>query len=218
MVLTKYRAVANELGFENLSIFSAGNAARAPEFLTTYPRKWNERYMSERYYLVDPVVSRGRHRPGPIAWGGRDYLHRAVHEGRRMLLEAREFGVRSAYSVPFFCADGRYNLITFSSNLARDTFDKLLDSHEAEAIHVALYAHLDLTRVEGAAAEKAYKLTDRQKCCLRMVLDGRTNAEMARLLSISEATVRFHLTAAVRKTHARNSAHAAFLAHQVSLL
>lgn len=207
-----------EIGFENISIFSAGSAARTPEFHTTYPEIWNARYLSERYYLVDPVVNEGRALPGPITWGGSHYMEKALQEGRRMLLEAHTFGVRSAFSIPFFSAGGRYTLITLSSSCKRPDFDRLLQDKEAEAIRIAMQAHLRLAELDLFDAEMKIKLTARQKSCLRMVLNGRTSAEMAELLSVTEATIRYHLTSAIKTTGAKNAVHAAFLAHQLVLL
>ena len=217
-VLMHCHTRAIEIGFENVSIFSAGNAARTPEFQSTYPEVWNAKYLSERYYLVDPVVNEGRALPGPITWGGNYYMEKAQQEGRRMLLEARTFGVRSAFSVPFFSAGGRYTLVTLSSSCKRLDFDRLLLEKEAVAIRIAMQTHFMLAELDLFEAEMNIKLTARQKSCLRMVLNGRTSADMARLLLITEATVRYHLTGAIKTTGAKNATHAAFLAHQLALL
>ncbi|WP_164117433.1 helix-turn-helix transcriptional regulator [Sphingorhabdus sp. Alg239-R122] len=53
------------------------------------------------------------------------------------------------------------------------------------------------------------KLTDRQKDCLRLVGDGYTSKEIARLLDISPSTVDNHLHAAVTVLQAANRAEAA---------
>jgi two-component system response regulator DesR len=57
-------------------------------------------------------------------------------------------------------------------------------------------------------------LTDRERQVLRMAADGRTGAEMALALQLSEGTVRNYLSEAISKLGARNRVEAARLARE----
>ncbi|MFQ5858557.1 MAG: response regulator [Anaerolineae bacterium] len=61
-------------------------------------------------------------------------------------------------------------------------------------------------------------LTKREREVLRLVVKGRSNKEIARTLTISENTVKFHLKNILAKLHARNRTEAVAYALQTGLL
>jgi DNA-binding NarL/FixJ family response regulator len=68
-------------------------------------------------------------------------------------------------------------------------------------------------RLQGSQVE----LTAREEEILRLVADGRTNRDMAAALSISEATVKFHMTNILAKLHLENRAQVVAYAHRHGL-
>jgi DNA-binding CsgD family transcriptional regulator len=80
--------------------------------------------------------------------------------------------------------------------------------HGAAASRLALsLAVTPQTERESAAAS----LTPRERQCVILLAHGATDEEIASALSISHATVRFHLDGARRKFAARSRAHLAAL-------
>ena len=71
-------------------------------------------------------------------------------------------------------------------------------------------------RAQRAASPTA--LTPRERQVLRLVADGRSNKEIARTLTITERTAKFHVTSLLNKLGAENRARAAALAVQRGLL
>jgi DNA-binding NarL/FixJ family response regulator len=69
-----------------------------------------------------------------------------------------------------------------------------------------------------AAAPQRFVLTDRERSVLRLVAAGMPNKQIARQLSISERTVKFHVTSILNKLNADNRAQAVSLAHERGLL
>lgn len=69
----------------------------------------------------------------------------------------------------------------------------------------------------GRLAADEVALTPREEEVLRLVADGRTNREMATALSISEATVKFHMTNVLTKLHLENRAQVVAYAHRHGL-
>ncbi len=61
-------------------------------------------------------------------------------------------------------------------------------------------------------------LTERERSVLRLVAAGQANKQIARSLAISERTVKFHVTAILRKLDADNRTHAVTIATQRGLL
>ena len=71
---------------------------------------------------------------------------------------------------------------------------------------------LDNGLVEGP------QLTEREVQCLSWTARGKSCWELARILTISENTVNFHLKNAVRKLDAANKCHAAALAVSLGIV
>jgi DNA-binding CsgD family transcriptional regulator len=79
-----------------------------------------------------------------------------------------------------------------------------------------MLAHLRVDEVEPKPSDVAYPglagLTEREREILRYVVAGRTYAEIAAELVISEKTVSSHISSLLRKTGAANRVHLARLA------
>jgi DNA-binding NarL/FixJ family response regulator len=61
-------------------------------------------------------------------------------------------------------------------------------------------------------------LTERERAVLRLIATGQSNKQIARSLSITERTVKFHVTSILRKLEADNRAQAVSLALQRGIL
>ncbi|MBI4729541.1 MAG: response regulator transcription factor [Acidobacteria bacterium] len=98
-----------------------------------------------------------------------------------------------------------------------DFFDLLdaLDRGEAplsRGLATKIIRHL----ASGSATE-ATQLTPREGEILRLVAEGKTNREVAADRSISEETVKFHMTNILRKLHLENRAQVVAYAHRRGL-
>lgn len=67
-------------------------------------------------------------------------------------------------------------------------------------------------------SERAPELTRREEEILQMVAEGRSNADVARALWVTEQTVKFHLANVYRKLGVKNRTQAARWAHEHGLL
>ncbi|MGZ6545080.1 MAG: response regulator [Actinomycetota bacterium] len=69
----------------------------------------------------------------------------------------------------------------------------------------------------GSSATEAAGLTPREEEVLGLVAEGKTNREVAAALSISDATVKFHMTNILDKLHLENRAQVVAYAHRHGL-
>jgi DNA-binding NarL/FixJ family response regulator len=69
-----------------------------------------------------------------------------------------------------------------------------------------------------AARERLAPLTERELAIVREVARGHGNAEIARRLTMSEATVKAHVSRALAKLHAGNRVQLAILVYDADLL
>jgi LuxR family quorum sensing-dependent transcriptional regulator len=89
-----------------------------------------------------------------------------------------------------------------------------LDLHPERLAYLQMIALLAHERCCALAnitpsANLTEELTARELECMRWVAAGKTDYEIGNILSISEATVKFHVNGARRKLGARNRAQAA---------
>ncbi|MFM9449340.1 response regulator [Streptomyces acidiscabies] len=86
----------------------------------------------------------------------------------------------------------------------------------AQAIRKVLAGErvIDPTLAAAALADGANPLTDREREVLRAAADGRTNAELATELGLSQGTVRNYLSMAIQKLAARNRGEAVRIARE----
>jgi DNA-binding NarL/FixJ family response regulator len=69
-----------------------------------------------------------------------------------------------------------------------------------------------------AALAHAPRLSPRERDVLHLVVEGKSNKEIAAALNVTERTVKFHMTSIFNKLGAENRAQAASLAHQRGLV
>ena len=94
----------------------------------------------------------------------------------------------------------------------------LKDAPSEELIH-AIYRVMEGKRViDGELALMALgevdPLNDRERRALRLAAEGKTTADIATTLCLSEGTIRNYLSEAIAKLHATNRVDAARIAHQ----
>ncbi len=104
------------------------------------------------------------------------------------------------------------------STSSEEFFDLLdaLDRGEAP-LSRGLAAKIMQYLARGDRPDDEVVLTPREEEVLRLVAEGRTNREMATALSISEATVKFHMTNVLAKLHLENRAQVVAYAHRHGL-
>ena len=70
----------------------------------------------------------------------------------------------------------------------------------------------DMAKLGEKANTVVAPLTQRERQILNYIADGNTNKQIARILKISEQTIKNHVSAILRKLNANDRAHAVVLA------
>ena len=90
-------------------------------------------------------------------------------------------------------------------------------AHEGRSI-LAADAAKALAELAARPQDVGQSLTDRERQVLALVVDGKSNAEIAGQLDVSLSTARFHLSAILTKLEAANRAEAAAIAVKYRLV
>lgn len=210
-------ALARELGFDycayGLRLPFPWAKPRIVMF-NNYPTAWQTRYREANYLAVDPTVKHGIRSVTPVVWS--DALFASTPE---FWEEARSFGLRFGWAESSRDANGIGGMLT----LARS--DEPLTELEWQAkgyqmAWLARVAHLGLAKrlLPKWVPETQARLSKRETAVLCWTAEGKTAAEIAAILNISERTVNFHIGNATLKLRATNKTAAVARAAMLGML
>lgn len=152
---------------------------------TTYPDAWRKLYEEKNYFLGDPIALWSMTGVGSVRWS-----EVKLPDLRGVLKEARRFGLN--FGVAFAQkTNGKRNFLTLSRA------DREFTNEEIAAIDAKFQIWSDLFGERPS-------LTAKEIAVLRHMREGREYADIARILGISEGTVRQRADKARLKLGASN--------------
>lgn len=168
--------------------------------LNNRPSEYVERYAEKNYVIYDPCVKELRLNMNPYSW-------RDVREGRDLkksersiIDEARDFGANDGFIVPIVNLSGSVSLFCPWGH------EPDLTPRARAALEViGIYSHHALTRalVQKQREDVVHTpLTPREREIMQWVAIGKTDEEIADILSISTTTVTSHVENAKQKLDA----------------
>ena len=179
-----------------------------PVAIANYKQEWVDRYFEENYHKVDPLILVGSKKVKPFFWSDTWEDATLHHQAKKMFVEAKDYGLRSGIGIPIISPLHTNGMVTLVSSFAKDDTDlkKILGAQGA-ALHVfCLYfqqmAHYFVVR--DKIKIHSVELSKREKECLYLALQTKTNAEIGAILKISKRTVEAHFKNCCRKLNAVN--------------
>jgi LuxR family transcriptional regulator, quorum-sensing system regulator BjaR1 len=179
---------------------------------------WELRYATLNYGQWDPVPQHVNRTIDPYFWRDVNALTAKDAMGYRIMNEARsEFGMRDGYCIPVHGLQGTAGLVSVASDLPN--WD--LSEHEQAVLHlVGIYAFEAVRKIRGHTkpAGGGPRLSPRELECTRWLAEGKTTWEIAKIIGISQETVREYLKCAATKLNTCTQAHLVAKAHRMNLL
>lgn len=193
-IARQFRSLVGGMGFDRVMVTELKDPTIKPQKMDSWSDEWRHRYREMGFFYRDPVVFDTLHRTEPFTWEEACERH-PTPSGKRVFEEAAEFGMRHGYVIPIHGARRYRGLVTVAGEHVA------LDARSRAAIHLmAIYCHDRLTQLrpaEGAAIRS--RLTPREKECLHWAAVGKTDDEIASILTISATTAHWHIENAKRK-------------------
>lgn len=207
----------NKLGFQYCSFGMRGPLPLAsPRALwkSNYPAEWQQRYHEKDYVKRDPTVALAGVSDAAILWSDQLFLH--CPELRR---EAMAFGLVHGLAQPRRDAQGFVSLLTCARTEPEITEEEKSEKRErlrwlSFLCHESMLSHWSDSLNRGPKVE----LSDRETEVLRWSCDGKTTADMAKIMGVSEPTVNYHMRNACDKLGTPNKTAAAVRAAMLGLL
>ena len=166
---------------------------------TTYPQAWMQQYQAENYFAIDPVLKAENFIQGHLPWNDKLFQDAMV-----LWDAARDHGLRKGISQCLMLPNHALGFLSVSRS---SLLGKMMPEDEIELrlqtlVQLSLLA---LTRLEdqmGLTPEMRFSKRERE--ILKWTAEGKTSAEIAMILSISENTVNFHQKNMQKKFNAPN--------------
>ncbi|MEJ8323142.1 MULTISPECIES: transcriptional regulator SdiA [Kosakonia] len=166
---------------------------------TSYPQAWMQHYQAENYFAIDPVLKAENFIQGHLPWNDKLFRDATV-----LWDAARDHGLRKGISQCLMLPNHAMGFLSVSRT---SLFGKMMSDDEIELrlqtlVQLSLLA---LTRLEDQMVlAPEMKFSKREREILKWTAEGKTSAEIAMILSISENTVNFHQKNMQKKFNAPN--------------
>ncbi|MBO9712506.1 LuxR family transcriptional regulator [Sphingomonas sp.] len=188
-------AAAAELGFRYHALVQHGRPARAADArlaLLDYPGSWQERFDTDGLYEIDPVQRACRTQLVGFAWSELGKLIRLTPKQRQVLEESRRHGIGEGFTVPIHLPGERAASCSFATRAGT-----ALPARNLMAAQLVGQFGFEVSRrITRARATAAGHLSPRQRECVLLMAQGKSDWEIGRILELSEETVTKYLNAA----------------------
>jgi DNA-binding CsgD family transcriptional regulator len=221
--------IIRDLGFDSGTYIDANPTIRDPAgtvaryYFTTCRTDWTGTYIAEGFVSADPVMARVPRTILPFTWSETAFPEApAGHEAAaRVMKAARDFGYTDGLVVPLHGRDRAGTPNISVTTLFWSGSPEAFEAHRRRTRHAAqlaaIHHHERMLSLlpAGSDAEASapvplpVPLSGREKDCLCWAARGKSSAETAIILGVSEATVNFHIQKTMRKFGVHTRLHAA---------
>ncbi|PQJ83588.1 hypothetical protein BTO23_20845 [Aliivibrio sifiae] len=157
---------------------------------STYPKTWIAEYLLNNYLKIDPIFNHITKTKEAVLWSDVPLTPESI----LLFDKAEKFGIgHSGYSFIHKDAVGIGSILSLNSNMEYNDWVSYIEVVKPtfEAVLPAL--HNKITKEFYSSSTKNPQLTSREKECLHYSSIGKSNSEVAMILSISEHTVRSYI-------------------------
>ena len=172
----------------------------------TYAPEWVDTYVAENFQTIDPVVLSCFRGFRPIDWKTLDWSGRPA---RTLLGEGLANGLgNQGVSLPIRGPSGQFALFTVNHKAGDDSWARFIRQNMHDLLLAAHYINERALALEGEGHAPHQSLSPRETDALTLLAAGRSRAQAAERLKISEHTLRVYIESARFKLGALNTTHA----------
>ncbi len=172
----------------------------------TYTSEWVDRYVERDYLHIDPVILGCFRRFHPVNWKELDWSSKAA---RQFLTDAVEHGVgNQGYTIPIRGPNGQFALFTVCDDATDADWATFIDRRSRDLMLIAHDFNRKALEFDAKDLSPDANLSPRELSALTLLAKGRSRAQAAGELSISEHTLRVYIETARHKLGAMNTTHA----------
>lgn len=167
----------------------------------SWPAEWLKCYLERGYIRRDPIILRSKAKADPFYWDELSPFMNADPLGRRIVEEAREFGLVQGFSAAIQTLDGQ--TVGFSLAGRRIETDPEMRGVLTLIASYAIGRAIALQQ-ETSDQERRIALSAREREALQWASEGKADWEIGEIMSISEHGADKHMRSARSKRGAIN--------------
>ncbi|MTH45256.1 helix-turn-helix transcriptional regulator [Intestinirhabdus alba] len=176
---------------------------------------WFNIYLERKYQFIDPVIIRALSSVEDFFWENKVSLT-SGYNLTRIFNESYEHNVYQGRTFPLH--DYMNNLVVLSIISQKDSGIEMNLCRSHIMLFLVQLHQKTLNLYSKVNQKKNVFLSPREQQILKWVSSGKTYAEVAVILSITERTVKFHMSNAMKKLGVNNARHAVKLGMELRLL
>jgi len=180
---------------------------------SSYPKPWMAHYRAENYFAIDPVLKAENFVQGHLPWSDELFADaQALWDG------ARDHGLCAGITQCLMLPNHALGFLSVSRTSVR----AIAMANEEIELRLQMLVQMALTSLLRFEHETVMppemKFSKREREILKWTAEGKTSAEIAIILSISENTVNFHQKNMQKKFNAPNKTQIACYAAATGLI
>jgi len=204
------------LGFQYCSFTMSShlpNNRTKPVRFNNYPDEWNNLYNQAHFFEVDPVVTHCKRSVLPIV-----REEKTFKDSPNLWSLAQSFGVHLGWTQAVHDFQGVFSMLTLGRSKGAVTPEELYEkAGQVLWLCHAMHAAVAQTYAASPSINPAKKLTSRETEILKWSAMGKTAADIATILCLSERTVGFHICSCFKKLGVNNKIAAVLCASKAGL-
>ncbi len=200
-------------GFSYLEAFVKPDKKRTPRYFTTANPSFIQRYLDERFDLIDPVVSMAKVTTRPFTWTN---ASDKSPESKTVWQTAEDYGYNNGLVIPARSYKREVGgiLVTLFKRYESDDVEKPEYQLASRSLINAFYDRMNDFDTNPVFQNEGYVLSEREREVLLWSAYGKTSSETAAILGISERGVNFHINNCLDKLGASCKTQAVVRAYQ----
>jgi len=178
-------------------------AAQSPKLYlySNYPVAWIERYQRDEFYKQDAAAARSHASTMPVLWS--DDLYRDTPHFRE---QACQHGLRHGWTQSLHDLQHNESQVSVARPIGEVSIAELYDkAGKVQWLCHTLHAIISEHHLARLCSPQP-KMSERELEVLKWSAAGKTAADVACILSLSQSTVNFHIRSVITKTNASNKA------------
>ncbi|MEN5303825.1 autoinducer binding domain-containing protein [Pseudomonas sp. TWI628] len=189
-------------------------AAQSPRLYlySNYPVAWIERYQRDDFYKRDAAAARSHSSTMPVVWT--DDLYREVPDFRE---QACAHGLRHGWTQSLHDLQHNESQVSICRPSNAVNIAELYDK-AGKVQWLCHTLHAIISEYHLSKLSAPLKMSEREIEVLKWSAAGKTAADVACILSLSQSTVNFHIRSVITKTNAANKAGAIAIAMMRGLI
>jgi DNA-binding CsgD family transcriptional regulator len=179
-------------------------------FFVSWSREWLEFYEKSQFSQHDPLLAESRRRMSAFWFSEVIAAVKLTQKQKELLAAAAAYGYRDVFAVPIHGPGNMQGVVSLAApeHINLDAADRAV----LEAMSRAVWERCRTSEGFGVSTPERAHLSPRGIECLQWAAAGKSDADIATLVGISEATAHFHIEQAKKKLGVRTRVEAVAVA------